>query len=59
MKVEIVIFHVKIEDIPVLLILTRDEQAYLQSNKNTIFCNKNLFTKDRKDRKKDYTISVT
>ena len=32
--------------------VTRDEQAYLQSNKNTTFYNKNLFTKDRKDRKK-------
>ena len=32
--------------------VTRDEQGYLQSNKNTTFYNKNLFTKDRKDKKK-------
>ena len=38
--------------------VTRDEQAYFQSNKNTTFCNKNLLTKDRKDRKKNDQLSI-
>ena len=38
--------------------VTRDEQVYLQSNKNTTFYNKNLFTKDRKDRKKNDQLSI-
>ena len=33
-------------------IVTRAEEGYIQSNKNTTFNNKNLLTKDRKYRKK-------